>query len=138
MRSTSFNVLGNVYSPSKASIIYVAMCECKSLFDFRNNLYYLKNKKNKKFWEGNIVIKHLMGYCEISHSLKVWSIRWWWHDPGFSGWNFTPSSRDRLDVEIKLGPVKAGQFSTWHLFRFACNIFDFFFVTMSVYETEIQ
>ena len=85
-----------------------------------------KIKIKKKFWEGNIVIKHLMGYCEILHSWKVWSIRWWLRDPGFPGWNFTPSSRDRWHVEIKLGPAKAGQFSTWHLFRFACNIFDFF------------
>ena len=41
----------------------------------------------------------------------------------------------RLHVEIKFRR-KAGQFSTWHLFRFACNFFEFFFVNMSVYEIE--
>ena len=38
----------------------------------------------------------------------------------------------RLHVEIKLRPGKAGQFSTWHLFRFVCIFFEFFFVSMSV------
>ena len=42
----------------------------------------------------------------------------------------------RLHVKIKFRPGKAGQFSTWHLFRFACNFFELFFVTMSVYEIE--
>ena len=42
----------------------------------------------------------------------------------------------RVHAEIKFRPSKAGQFSTWHLFRFACNFFEFFFVTMSVYEIE--
>ena len=42
----------------------------------------------------------------------------------------------RLHVEIKFRPGKAGQFSTWHLFRFVCNFFEFFFVNMSVYEIE--
>ena len=34
----------------------------------------------------------------------------------------------RLHVEIKFRSGKAGQFSTWHLFRFVCNFFEFFFV----------
>ena len=42
----------------------------------------------------------------------------------------------RLHVEIKFRSGKAGQLSTWHLFRFACNFFEFFFVNMSVYEIE--
>ena len=42
----------------------------------------------------------------------------------------------RVHAEIKFRPSKAGQFSTWHLFRFVCNFFEFFFVTMSVYEIE--
>ena len=42
----------------------------------------------------------------------------------------------RLHVEIKFRPGKAGQFSAWHLFRFVCNFFEFFFVNMSVYEIE--
>ena len=41
----------------------------------------------------------------------------------------------RLHVEIKFRSGKAGQFSTWHLFRFVCNFFEFFFITMSIYET---
>ena len=44
--------------------------------------------------------------------------------------------RVRLRVEVKFRPDKAGQFSIWHLFRFVYNFFEFFFVTMSVYETE--
>ena len=39
-------------------------------------------------------------------------------------------------VEVKFRPDKAGQFSIWHLFRFVYNFFEFFFVTMLVYETE--
>ena len=31
----------------------------------------------------------------------------------------------RLHVEIKFRPGKAGQLSTWHLFRFVCNFFEF-------------
>ena len=42
----------------------------------------------------------------------------------------------RLHVEIKFCPGKAGQFSTWQLFRVACIFFEFFFVSMSVYEIE--
>ena len=42
----------------------------------------------------------------------------------------------RLHVEIKFHPGKAGQFSTWHLFRFVYIFFEFFFVSMSVYEIE--
>ena len=42
----------------------------------------------------------------------------------------------RLHVEIKFRPGKAGQFSTWHLFRFVSNFFEFFFVNISVYEIE--
>ena len=42
----------------------------------------------------------------------------------------------RLHLEIKFRPGKAGQFSTWHLLRFACNFFEFFFVNMSVCEIE--
>ena len=42
----------------------------------------------------------------------------------------------QLHVEIKFRPGKAGQFSTWYLFRFVCNFFEFFFVNMSVYEIE--
>ena len=41
-----------------------------------------------------------------------------------------------LRVEIRFCPGKARQFSTWHLFRFVCNFFEFSFVTMSVYEIE--
>ena len=41
-----------------------------------------------------------------------------------------------IHVEIKFRPGKARQFSTWHLFRFACNFFEFFFVNMSVYKIE--
>ena len=41
-----------------------------------------------------------------------------------------------LHVEIKFRPGKAGQFSTWHLLRFVCNFFEFFFLNMSVYEIE--
>ena len=39
-----------------------------------------------------------------------------------------------LHVEIKFCPGKVAQFSTWHLFVW--NFFEFFFVTMSVYEIE--
>ena len=42
----------------------------------------------------------------------------------------------RLLVEIKFRPGKAGQFSTWNMFRSVCNFFEFFFVNMSVYEIE--
>ena len=42
----------------------------------------------------------------------------------------------RLHVEIEFRPGKVGQFSTCHLFRSVCNFFDFFFVTMLVYEIE--
>ena len=42
----------------------------------------------------------------------------------------------RLHVEIKFRHGKAGQFFTWHLFRFACKFFEFFFVSMSVNEIE--
>ena len=42
----------------------------------------------------------------------------------------------RLHVEIKFCLGKAKQFSTWYLFRFVCNFFEFFFVNMSVYEIE--
>ena len=42
----------------------------------------------------------------------------------------------RLHVEIKFRPGKARQFSTWHLFRFACNFSEFFFVNMPFYEIE--
>ena len=42
----------------------------------------------------------------------------------------------RLRVEVIFRPDKVGQFSTWYLFRFVYNFFEFFFVTMSVYETE--
>ena len=42
----------------------------------------------------------------------------------------------RLRVEIKFRPGKAGEFSTWHLFRIVCNFFEFFFVTMSVDKIE--
>ena len=42
----------------------------------------------------------------------------------------------RLHVEIKFCPYTAGQFSTWYLFRFVCNFFEVFFVTISVYEIE--
>ena len=40
----------------------------------------------------------------------------------------------RLHGEIKFHPDKAGQFSTWYLFRFVFILFYFFFVSMSVYE----
>ena len=42
----------------------------------------------------------------------------------------------RLRVEIKFCPGISGQFSTWHLFRFVCNFFEFFIVTMSVDKIE--
>ena len=42
----------------------------------------------------------------------------------------------QLHVEIKFRPSKARQFSTWHLLIFECNVFEFFFVTMSVYELK--
>ena len=42
----------------------------------------------------------------------------------------------RLHVEITFRPGMAGQFSTWHLFRSVCNLLEFFFVNMSVYEIE--
>ena len=42
----------------------------------------------------------------------------------------------RLHVEIKFRPGKERQFSTWHLLRFVCIFFEFFFVVMSVYEIE--
>ena len=46
----------------------------------------------------------------------------------------------RLHVKIKFRPGKAGQFSTWYFFRFACIFFffflEFFFVSMSVYEID--
>ena len=42
----------------------------------------------------------------------------------------------RLHVEMKFCPGKAGQFFTWHLFRFVCIFFEFFFVRMSVYKVE--
>ena len=41
-----------------------------------------------------------------------------------------------LHMEITFRPGKAGQFSTWYLIRFACIFFEFFFVSMSFYETE--
>ena len=53
--------------------------------------------------------------------------------------SFRPAWTDltlRLHVEIKFRPGKAGQFSAWHLFRFVCNFFELFFVTISVYEIE--
>ena len=52
--------------------------------------------------------------------------------PRPAGTELTP----RLHVEMKFRPDKAGQFSNWHLFRFVCNFFEFFFVNMSVYEIE--
>ena len=51
----------------------------------------------------------------------------------------SPAATDftiRLHVKIKLCPSKTGQFSTWHLIRFACISFRFFFVSMSFYKTE--
>ena len=42
----------------------------------------------------------------------------------------------QLHVEIKFCPGKVGQFPTWHLLRFVSIFFEFFFVTMSVYDTE--
>ena len=42
----------------------------------------------------------------------------------------------RLHVEIKFHHGKAGQFSTCYLFRFAGTFFEFFFVSMSVYELK--
>ena len=58
----------------------------------------------------------------------------------FRGWNFTRSSWEnlipRLHGQIKFCPGKAGQFSTWHLFRFVCSFFEFFFVILSVYEIK--
>ena len=41
-----------------------------------------------------------------------------------------------LHLEIKFRPGKAGQFSTYHLFRFVCIFFEFFFVSMWVYKIE--
>ena len=49
-----------------------------------------------------------------------------------AGTDFTP----RLHVEIKFCPGNGEQFSTWHLFRFVYIFFEFFFVSMSVYEIE--
>ena len=49
-----------------------------------------------------------------------------------AGTNFIP----RLHVEIKFRPGKAGQFSTWHLFRFVCIFFELFFVSISLYELK--
>ena len=42
----------------------------------------------------------------------------------------------QLHAEIKFRPGKAGQFSTWYLFRFACIFCEFFIVSISVYEIE--
>ena len=42
----------------------------------------------------------------------------------------------RLHAEIKFHHGKAGQFFTCYLFRFAGTFFEFFFVSMSVYEIE--
>ena len=42
----------------------------------------------------------------------------------------------QLHVETMFYPGKVGQFSTWHLFRFACNFFEFLFAILSVYEIE--
>ena len=42
----------------------------------------------------------------------------------------------RLHVEIKFRHGKAEQFPTWYLFRFICIFFEFFIVSMSVYEIE--
>ena len=42
-----------------------------------------------------------------------------------------------LHVEIKFRHGKVGQFSTWHLFRFVCTLFEFFFATMSVSLLEL-
>ena len=42
----------------------------------------------------------------------------------------------QVHVEIMFCPSKVGQFFTWHLFRFACNFFEFFFVILPVYEIE--
>ena len=43
----------------------------------------------------------------------------------------------RLHVEIKFRPGKARQFSTGYLSRFVCIFFEFFSVSISVYEIEI-
>ena len=40
----------------------------------------------------------------------------------------------RLHGEIKFHSGKAGQFSTWYLFKYVYIFFKFFFVSMSVYE----
>ena len=40
----------------------------------------------------------------------------------------------QLHVKIKFCHGKVGQFPPWYLFRSTCNFFEFFFVTMSVYE----
>ena len=67
-------------------------------------------------------------------------LRRWLHDPGLLGWNFIrPTGTDfilLLHEEIKFRLGKAGQFSTWHLSRFACIFFEFFFVSISVYQIE--
>ena len=42
----------------------------------------------------------------------------------------------RLHVKIKFRPGKAGQFSTWSQFRFACIFFELFSVSMSVCGIE--
>ena len=49
-----------------------------------------------------------------------------------AGTDITP----RLHVEIEFRPGKAGQFSTWHLFRLACISFECSFVRMSVFKIE--
>ena len=103
----------------------------------KNNLKNLKNCATKSIVricnQGNI-------FGEFSHEALI-AFWWWWHHLGLPGWNFTPSSRDRSHATITCGrvifrPDKVGQFSTWYLFRFVYNFFEFFFVTMSVYETE--
>ena len=41
-----------------------------------------------------------------------------------------------LHMEIQFRPGKVGKLSTLYLFTFACIFFEFFFISMSVYEIE--
>ena len=56
----------------------------------------------------------------------------------FAGMKFHPVQSGQIssyDYIWKLNFIP-GQFSAWSLFKFVCNFFKFFFVTILVYELE--
>ena len=100
---------------------------CTNVFSF--SVYLLKKKG---FSVITVFVSCVYQTCSI--------LRWWLHDPSLPGWNFTPSSWDKCHPPITCGNYllsrQGGTFSTWHLFRFACNFFEFLFAILSVYEIE--